>query len=324
MNQNEAWPDLPFEEWRDTYATLHMWTQVVGKVRLALTPWVAHSWHAPLYVTARGLGTSTMYAGDRALQIDFDFAEHRLLIASGDAPARRIPLAPRPVADFYAEVMGALRTLGIDLAINTLPAEVQDAIPFEEDREHASYDAEQVGRFWRALLQANRLLTLFRSRYLGKCSPVHFFWGGFDLAVTRFSGRTAPPHPGGVPNMPDWVARDAYSHEVSSAGWWPGGEAVPEAMFYSYTYPEPPGFPEARVTPAEAYYDGTMREFFLPWAAARSAPDPAAAVLDFLESTYRAGADLAGWDRTALESPWIRDPDDPRWRNADPSTRRTG
>jgi hypothetical protein len=312
MTVPEAWPDLPLEPWRDTNATLHMWTQVVGKIRLELMPWMNHSWHVPLYVTARGLTTTPMPVDGRALQIDFDFRDHRLLIATSDGAERSLALEPRSVADFYAEVMASLRALGVEVKINTRPVEVEDPIPFEQDERHASYDAEQVERFSRALVQANSVLLDFRSRFLGKCSPVHFFWGSFDLAVTRFSGRTAPPHPGGIPNLADWVTRDAYSHEVSSAGWWPGGGPVPEPVFYSYMYPEPPGFSEAKVTPAEAYYHPTMREFLLPWAAVRAAADPRAAVLSFLESSYRAGAELAGWDRPACESPWVALPDDPR------------
>jgi hypothetical protein len=306
------WPDLPLEAWRDTYETLHMWTQVVGKIRLALTPWINHSWHVPLYVTARGLTTSPIHTKGRTLQIDFDFLDHRLLIATNDGPMRAVALEPRSVADFYREVMATLRSLGVDVAIRTRPVEVEAPIPFEEDEVHASYDAEQASRFARALQQANGVLVEFRSRFLGKCSPVHFFWGSFDLAVTRFSGRPAPVHPGGIPNLPDWVTRDAYSHEVSSAGWWPGGGAVPEPVFYSYMYPEPPGFPEARVSPAEASYHPTMREFLLPYAAVRAAADPAAMVLEFLESTYRTGAELAGWGRESLDCPWLANDADPR------------
>jgi hypothetical protein len=318
MTTPEAWPDLPLEPWRDTNATLHMWTQVVGKIRLELMPWMNHSWHVPLYVTARGLTTTPMPAGGRALQIDFDFRDHRLLMATSDGPERSLALEPRSVADFYAEVMTTLRELGIHVAINTRPVEVEDPIPFERDETHASYDAEQVGRFWRALLQANSVLLEFRSRFLGKCSPVHFFWGSFDLAVTRFSGRVAPPHPGGIPNLADWVTRDAYSHEVSSAGWWPGGGPVPEPVFYSYMYPEPQGFADAKVTPPEAYYHPGMREFLLPYATVRAAADPAAMALEFLESTYRAGADLADWDRASCESPWVALANDPRRDPSEP------
>jgi hypothetical protein len=313
-----AWPDLRLGEWRDTYATLHMWTQIVGKVRLELMPWTNHSWHVPLYVSSRGLTTTSIPAGGRALQIDFDFIDHELLIATTDGGSRTVELRPRSVADFYAQVMAALRDLGIRIEINTTPSELPDGIPFEKDEVHASYDAAQANRFWRTLVIVNTLLLEFRSRFLGKCSPVHFFWGSFDLAVTRFSGRPAPPHPGGVPNLPDWVARDAYSHEVSSAGWWPGGGAVEEAAFYSYMYPEPAGFSGAKVEPAEAYYHPTLREFLLPYPAVRATADPSAAALAFLESTYRAGASLAAWDRAACESPWANRPDDPRRTEPEP------
>lgn len=294
------WPALPWREWRDTCATLHMWTQIVGKIRLRLAPWTNHSWHATLGVTAHGLTTSPMPYGGRTLQIDFDLAAHRLLIHTGDAPTRAMKLEPRTVADFHAELFTHLRQLGVVVPIHAAPNEVTDPIPFAEDRIHRAYDAEAVERFQRALAQADRVLKQFRSGFLGKCSPVHFFWGSFDLAVTRFSGRPAPAHPGGVPHCPDWVTRDAYSHEVSSCGFWPGGEAMPEPVFYAYAYPEPPSFAAAAV-PVEAAYAAKLGEFVLPYEAVRRAPDPDALLLAFLQDTYAAAAELGHWDRAALE-----------------------
>ena len=240
-----AWPELSYPEWRDTAATLQLWTQIVGKVRLALSPWLNHGWQVPLYVTARGLGTSPIPVGNEILEIEFDFIAHRLHMRTSRGDERDLELQPQSVADFYARVIGLLNDLRIPVSINAMPNEVPDPIPFPEDRVHASYDAQAAHRFWRALVQADRVFKLFRSGFLGKSSPVHFFWGSFDLAVTRFSGRPAPLHPGGVPGLPDDVTREAYSHEVSSAGFWPGSEAFPQAAFYSYAYPEPPGFREA-------------------------------------------------------------------------------
>jgi hypothetical protein len=301
MSDTERWPSLPYAAWKDTYATLHMWTQIVGKIRLARTPWINHSWHVPLYVTARGLTTSPVFHGARAFQIDFDFVAQRVLVQTDDGAVETVALRPRTVADLYAELFTKLRRIGIDVRINTTPNEVVDAIPFERDDRHAAYDGAQAERCWRALVQAHRVLTAFRARFIGKCSPVHFFWGSFDLAVTRFSGRNAPPHPGGVPHLPDRVAREAYSHEVSSCGFWPGNDAVPQAAFYAYAYPEPAGFSTARVRPAGARYDGTLHEFILAYDDVRAAADPDAALLDFCQSTYEAAADLARWDRAALE-----------------------
>jgi hypothetical protein len=298
---HRAWPSIPYGEWKETLATLHLWTQIVGKVRLVQTPWVNHSWHVPLYVTARGLTTSPVPYGARSFEIRFDFLDHRLAIETTDGQVELLELAPRSVADFYQELFARLKALGLDIKIRTIPNEIPDAIPFEQDRVHAAYDAERVTRFWRALVQADRILRTFRSRFLGKSSPVHFFWGGFDLAVTRFSGRRAPPHPGGVPNLPDWVAREAYSHEVSSCGFWPGGEALPEPVFYAYAYPEPEGFKRAAIGPAGAEYHSTLGEFVLPYEAVRQAPSPETALLEFLQDTYEAAAGLAGWDRPALE-----------------------
>jgi hypothetical protein len=298
----EPWPDIPYPAWRETCETLHRWTQIVGKTRLAFEPPLNHWWGVALYVSSRGLTTSAIPCGDgRLVEIEFDFPGRELAIRTSEGARRALPLAPRSVADFYAEYRSALDELGIEAHIWPVPVELADALPFAEDRLHASYDGEAAERFWRALVHADRIFKTFRARFLGKASPVHFFWGSFDLAVTRFSGRPAPPHPGGVPNVGDWVMREAYSHEVSSAGFWPGGPASPQAAFYSYAYPVPAGFGERPVRPAGAFYGQEMGEFFLPYEAARSAPDPAAAVLDFLESTYEAAADLAGWDREALE-----------------------
>jgi len=295
-----VWPDLPYRAWRDTAATLQRWTQIVGKVRLALTPWVNHSWQVPFYVTARGLGTSPIPAGNEILEIDFDFIGHRLAIRTSRGEERTLPLEPQTVAAFYRRVIDLLNGIGIAVAINEMPNEVPNPIRFSEDRTHASYDAEAAHRFWRALVQADRIFKLFRSGFLGKASPVHFFWGSFDLAVTRFSGRPAPLHPGGVPGLPDAVAREAYSHEVSSAGFWPGNDTFPRAAFYSYAYPEPAGFRSRTVT-AGARYDATLGEFILPYDTVRDAAEPDALLLDFLSTTYAAAAETGHWDRAALE-----------------------
>ncbi len=295
------WPSLPFEAWKDTRATLHMWMQIVGKVRLVQTPWVNHSWHVVLYVTARGLTTSPIRYGARVFQIDFDFIDHVLLIQSSDGLSRAMALQPRSVADFHREFFARLAELDIDVRINTTPSEIVDAVRFDIDEEHRSYDAEYAHRFWRALVQADRVFREFRARFKGKCSPVHFFWGGFDLAVTRFSGRPAPEHPGGVPHLPNWVAREAYSHEASSCGFWPGDASMPHAAFYAYAYPEPPGFKTARIGPAAAYYHAELREFILPYDAVREAESPDATLLEFMQSTYDATAMLGKWDRAALE-----------------------
>jgi hypothetical protein len=300
-SKDEQWPSLPLEEWQDTCATLHLWTQIVGKIRLAQTPWVNHSWHVPLYLTVRGLTTSPMPHGLRTFAIDFDFIDHQLLIQASDGAKRALPLRAQSVADFYAELFAALREWGLAVMIRGKPNEIEEAIPFVEDRKHASYDPEYAQRFWRILVQADRVLQQFRAPFVGKCSPVHFFWGSFDLAVTRFSGRSAPAHPGGVPNLPDWVAREAYSHEVSSAGFWPGGGPHPFPLFYSYAYPEPPGFSTAAVRPKEAFYSDALREFVLPYEAVRQGAVPDETLLSFLQSSYEAAADLGGWDRVALE-----------------------
>jgi Family of unknown function (DUF5996) len=294
------WPALPYESWKDTLATLHMWTQIVGKIRLASSPWINHSWHVTLYVSPRGLTTGPVPHGERVFEIEFDFTTHALVIRTCDDEQRSFPLAPQTTADFYAQVMNGLAALDLGVRIVARPNEVEPAIPFGEDRVHASYDAEAVGRFWRVLLQVNRVFGEFRAGFLGKSSPVHFFWGSFDLAVTRFSGRRAPAHPGGYPNMPLDVMREAYSHEVSSAGFWPGGEQLPFPMFYSYAYPTPAGFGDAPVTPAGAYWADALGEFVLPYDEVRTAPSPAGALGEFLESTYAAAARTAGWDVAEL------------------------
>ncbi len=299
--QAELWPALPYEAWKDTCTTLHLWTQIVGKIRLAQTPWTNHSWHVTLYVTPRGLTTSPIPYAGRAFQIDFDFIDHVLLIQTSAGEVRRLSLEPRSVAEFHDTLMAALAELGIRVRIHGSPNEVTDPIPFREDRAHAAYDAEYVQRFWRVLLQADRLFKEFRTRFLGKVSPVHFFWGSFDHAVTRFSGRTAPPHPGGIPNLPDAVTREAYSHEVSSAGFWPGGGAVDYPAFYSYAYPTPPGFGDMPVRPQAAFFHDQLGEFILPYDAVRNAAEPDATLLDFLQTTYEAAANAANWDRAALE-----------------------
>ena len=301
MAANDRWPALPYHEWKDTLETLHLWTQIAGKIRLALTPWTNHSWHVTLLVSTRGLATPPMPLKDRDLSLEFDFVDHVLWFRLSDGNFRQLMLRPVSVAEFYADVLIALSELGIDLKLNPMPNEIPDATPFPDDTAHNSYDGAAVRRFHRALLATHDVLSRFRTGFLGKVSPVHFFWGSFDLAVTRFSGRTAPPHPGGVPGLPDSVAREAYSHEVSSAGFWPGGGAIDYPAFYSYAYPAPEGFAEARVAPSEAFYSKELGEFILPYEAVRTARDPAQALLTFLQSTYVAAADLAKWDRAALE-----------------------
>ena len=295
-----AWPSLPFIEWRETCETLHMWTQIVGKTRLAQSPMINHWWQAPLYVTSRGLTTSPIPYGGRTFQVDFDFIDHELRIETSDGAAHSLALRPQSVAEFYRDFMAGLRSLDIEVNILTTPSEVENPIPFEKDAKHAAYDGGQAHRFWLALTQADRVMQQFRSRFIGKCSPVHFFWGGFDLAVTRFSGRRAPEHPS-VPNTPDFVVREAYSHEVSSAGFWPGNAASPEPVFYSYAYPEPEGFAGWSPEPDEAYYSPEMKEFILPYEVVRRAKEPDRTLMRFLQSAYDAAADLGKWDRAALE-----------------------
>lgn len=301
-NDPGRWPDLPYAVWKETRDTLHMWTQIVGKIRLRHEPWLNHSWHVPLYVTARGLTTSPIPGGARAFQIDFDFIDHLLWMRTSDGHLRQVMLAPKSVADFYDEVGSALGELGLDMGITTTPSEIPDGIPFDQDRTHASYDPDHANRFWRILLSTHEVLSRFRTGFLGKVSPVHFFWGSFDLAVTRFSGRTAPLHPGGVPNLPDAVAREAYSHEVSSAGFWPGSSGPVEyAAFYSYAYPAPEGFAAASIRPPAAFFSKELGEFILPYDAMRLAADPDQSLMEFLESTYEAAANLGNWHRASLE-----------------------
>ena len=298
---HEAWPALPLDAWAETYATLHLWVQIVGKVRLRQSPWVNHSWHATLYVTPTGFTTSTIPYGVRTFEIAFDFLRHELSVECNDASRTAFRLEPQSVATFYARLMEALRSLGLDVRIHNRPNEVVDAIPFDRDETHHAYDPEYANRFWRVLVQADRVLKAFRADFTGKSSPVHLFWGGLDLAVTRFSGRPAPPHPGGIPNLPDWVTREAYSHEVSSCGFWPGGGPIPYAAFYAYGYPEPPGYAQAVVAPETAFYSKDLREFILPYDSVREAVAPDDVLRAFLQSTYEAAANLGQWDRQALE-----------------------
>jgi hypothetical protein len=297
-----VWPDLAYSAWSDTLATLHLWTQIVGKIRLTLTPWLNHSWQTPLYVTARGLGTSPIPFGAEIFEIEFDFISHRLVVRTSQDDERSLPLRPQSVTDFYRATIKLLDIMSIAVAIDETPNEVPNPIRFSEDRTHTAYDVAAAHRFWRALVQADRIFKLFRTSFVGKSSPVHFFWGSFDLAVTRFSGRRARLHPGGVPGLPDDVTREAYSHEVSSAGFWPGNEAFPRAAFYSYAYPEPAGFRCPAVAPG-AFFDTTLGEFILPYEMVAQAPDPDALLLGFLTTTYAAAAETGGWDRAALECP---------------------
>jgi hypothetical protein len=295
------WPELPTAWWRDTYATLHLWTQIIGKIRLVRSPWLNHSWHVALYVTARGLTTSPIPDGTRSFQIDFDFIDHALRISTSDGAARQFALAGKTVASFYAGVMAELAALGISIKINELPNELPEPIRFSLDKQHASYDPEAVRRFHQILVNVDSVFKQFRTGFLGKASPVHFFWGSFDLAVTRFSGRRAPRHPGGVPHLSDEVACEAYSHEVSSAGFWPGSGAIDYPAFYSYAYPEPAGFRTIKARPDAAFFSEALGEFILPYDAVRTAAAPDRVLLEFLQSTYEAAANAAKWDRDALE-----------------------
>ncbi len=295
-DQLECWPMLPLDSWKDTYATLHMWTQMVGKVRLRLTPFMNHWWNVPLYVTARGLTTSRIPYGAKAFELWFDFIRHQLVLETSDGIVKTLPLVPRSVAEFYQEFMAILRSAGIEVKIWRMPVEIPNPIPFDQDRVHGSYDPASVEKFWRILLSVDAAFSQFRSRFIGKCSPVHFFWGSFDLAVTRFSGRRAPERPGA-----DAMTREAYSHEVSSVGFWPGSGDVKGAAFYSYMVPEPQGFKEARVRPGAAYYDRQLGEFLLMYEDVRKAESPSASLLEFCQSTYEVGASLSKWDRDALE-----------------------
>ncbi|HEX4292644.1 MAG TPA: DUF5996 family protein [Rhizomicrobium sp.] len=297
----ERWPELPYAAWKDTSATLQLWTQIVGKTRLMLTPWLNHAWHVTLRVTARGLATPLIGTAERDFQVEFDFVDHVLWLRTADGHSRQVMLRPMAVAEFYGEYLHALSELGIAVQISETPNEVADAIPFDRDTAHSAYDREYANRFWRVLLRSHEVLSHFRTAFLGKASPVHFFWGSFDLAVTRFSGRRAPLHPGGVPHLSDAVVREAYSHEVSSAGFWPGGGAIDYPAFYSYAYPAPDGFASAAVRPAQAFFSRELGEFVLPYDAVRAASDPKTALMEFLQSTYDAAAETGKWDRANLE-----------------------
>jgi hypothetical protein len=303
LETSDPWPSLSLDGWQETYDTLHLWTQIVGKTRLALAPMENHWWQVALYVTPRGLTTSEIPLGTRTFAVDFDFVDHRLYVRASDGRERDIPLVAQPVADFYAAYRNALRSLDLDVTIRPVPVEMQTAIPFADDRMHASYDADAANRCWRILVQADRVMKRYRGRFMGKASPVHFFWGGFDMAATRFSGRRAPRHAGGVPNCPDWVMEEAYSHECASCGFWPGGGAIAEPAFYAYAYPEPAGYAEHPVRPAAARYSRELGEFILPYDAVRTSPTPDELLLDFFQSTYEAAADLGNWDRIALDRP---------------------
>ncbi len=302
MSGDAAWPALPYSAWKSTCETLHLWTQIVGKIRLRLTPWLNHSWHVPLYVTARGLSTSVIPYSEEDFEVRFDFIDHTLDIDVSNGQRRRIRLMPQPVCDFYAAVMKSLADLGIQVQIRERPCEIPDAIAFSDDEIHASYDPDAAQRFWRALIQVDRVFKRFRTGFVGKASPVHFFWGSFDLAVTRFSGRRAPLLTSKVPGLSTAVMAEAYSHEVSSAGFWPGGGGLDYASFYSYAYPTPAGFKDARVAPKGAFFDEKLGEFLLPYDEVRNAPDPETSLLSFLQSTYEAAAEAAHWDRAALET----------------------
>ncbi len=295
------WPRLPYAAWRETAETIRLWTQIVGKIRLSQAPWLNHSWHVPLYVSTRGLRTSLVPYGSRSFEIEFDFNAHLLDITVTGGERRQVPLRPQTVADFYAAVMSALAELGISVAISDYPCEIAGAIRFPLDQVHAAYDTEHANRFWRTLVQTERVFQSFRTGFLGKCSPVHFFWGSFDLAVTRFSGRAAPPYSGTTPGVAADVMREAYSHEVSSAGFWPGGSGADDASFYSYAYPTPDQFPESPIEPAGAFFAKELGMFLLPYELVRSSEDPERTLMAFLQSSYEAAANSAGWDRAALE-----------------------
>jgi hypothetical protein len=295
------WPQLNYTASKETLETLHLWSQILGKLKLETQPWVNHSWHITLAVTPTGLTTGDLPYQNQHFQVDLNLVQHQLSIKTSTGQSRNLALGNMSVAEFYKKVMHALADLGIKVEIYNVPCELENPIPFDEDQTHKTYNPEQVAAFHQALLQAQKVMQLFRAEFIGKCSPVHFFWGSFDLAVSRFSGRTAPKHPGGVPGLPDWIAQEAYSHEVSSCGFWPGSEALPEAAFYSYIYPEPEGYRTTKIKPAAAYFHETLGEFVLPYEAVRSAENPEATLLEFLHSTYEAAASLAKWDREALE-----------------------
>jgi len=295
------WPDLPLQAWSETCDTLQLWTQIAGKIRIALTPLINHWWNATFFVTARGLAAPAIPYRGRSFDIDFDFIDHRFDIETSDGRGDGFKLEPMTVADFYARVIQALRRLEIDIKIRTMPCEIEGAVPFDSDSVHAQYAAAYAQKFWLALVQANRVMNEFRARFVGKASPVHFFWGSFDLAVTRFPGRIAPPPKGVTPHVASWVMAEAYSHEVSSCGFWPGNGGYGRPAFYVYAYPEPDGYGDTKLHTAEAFYDKDLGQFILPYDAVRQAPDPDALLLEFLQETYAAAADLARWDRKALE-----------------------
>jgi hypothetical protein len=299
--ENQIWPELELREWIATRDTFHLWLQIVGKVRLIQTPWLNHSWHATLYLTPRGLTTSLIPHGNREFQIDFDLMDHRLAVTSSDGRSGGFALEPQTVSAFYRRLMDELSRLDLPVRIVARPNELPDPSPFADDDTHRDYDPDAVNRYWRMLLQAQRVMLQFRARFIGKNSPIHLFWGAMDLAVTRFSGRVAPPHPGGIPNLPDRVTREAYSHEVSSCGFWAGSAPVDYPAFYAYAYPEPPGFAAARIRPDGAFYSKDLGEFILPYARVRESPNPDETLLEFMQSSYEAAADLANWDRAALE-----------------------
>jgi hypothetical protein len=298
------WPELPYTQWADTIETLHMWSQIVGKIRMGLSPWVNHSWSVPLYVTSRGLTTSPIPYGGRTFEIDFDFVDHRLPIKVSDGQTKSLALEPKSVAHFYDELLSTLSEMGIDVSIHPVPNEIAEPIPFPQDETHGTYDPEHARSLWGALVQSDRVMKAFRARFTGKVSPVHFFWGSLDLAVTRFSGREAPQHPGGIPFLPDEITREAYSHEVTSCGFWPGNREAPDPIFYAYAYPTPEGFSESSVLPDDAFWLADLGEFALPYEAVRTADSPDEALHAFFASTHAAAANLAGWDREHLE--WER------------------
>ncbi len=295
------WPSLAYHNWKDTYATVHLWTQIVGKIRLRTMPWLNHSWHVTLYISPYGLSTGSMPYSQGIFQLDFDFIRHRLKISTSNDREETILLQPRTVADFYEELFRKLRELGIDVTIFSMPSELDNAIPFEEDNIHQAYDARQMEQFWQALVRIHNVFTRFRARFTGKCSPVHFFWGAFDLAVTRFSGRDAPRHEGKAPNMPARVMQEAYSHEVSSCGFWPGNDAYPHASFYAYCYPAPEAFATQPVQPEATFFSPEMGEFLLSYDAVQQSAHPEETLMAFLQSTYEAAAHTAHWDRHSLE-----------------------
>ncbi len=302
----KQWPDLAFESWKDTLATVHLWTQIVGKIRLKQMPWLNHSWHVTLYVSPNGLTTGSVPYQNGVFLVEFDFIHHALHINTSAGGVARVALYPRSVADFYRELFEKLKSIDIDAFIYASPNEIEPAIPFEQDEVHHYYDAEKIHDFWRALVKINNVFTRFRANFTGKCSPVHFFWGGFDLAVTRFSGRPAPAHPGGAPNIPLSVMQEAYSHEVSSCGFWPGSVQFPHPVFYSYCYPTPPGFSRQQVKPIEAFFSGEMGEFMLLYEVVQRSDDPEDVLMQFLQSTYEAAANTGKWDREALECDFSR------------------